>query len=80
MLLYRSEETGQGRGRGGVEEEMAQQDRMGDGGPSHEGRGGGGVVEQEKKGTSTRLTLFRSGCRVNTQRGEGFKGEIQQAE
>lgn len=40
MLLYRSEETGQGGGSGGVEEEMAQQDRMGDGGPSDEGMGG----------------------------------------
>lgn len=70
MLLYRSEETGQGGV--GVEDRS----RTGWVMAAHQTRGWGtgGVEEQEKKGTSTRLTLFRSGCRVNTEREGGGRG------
>lgn len=49
---------------------------MDDGGPSDEGRE---WKKQGKRGTSTRLTLFRWGCRVNTDT-RGVKGDIKLAE
>lgn len=47
---------------------MAQEDRMDDGGPSDEGRE---WKKPEKRGTSTRLTLFRWGVQSKHRGEEG---------